>query len=276
MLNISQFALMNMVYNKYSFSYFLDSIEKIGAKKFELWTGVPHYYPLIETLAPARSIKKEVKARDLTIVCVTPEQVLYPFNIASEDRELRKQSLEYFKRNLELTAELEASKMLCCSGWVDFDGDVEEGFARAGESLKELADYAKGLGLVLAFEVLSSFESNIANSLASTKRLFDMVDSPAMELCVDTVAVTMAGDAVADYFETFGQHVCHFHLTDGSPAGHVPLGLGSLPIQDFLETLVRYNYRGDITLEIGDTQWATNPEEASMTAWNNINQYLLK
>ena len=39
----SQLAAMNMVYNRYSFTYFLDSLERMGVGQFELWAGSPHF-----------------------------------------------------------------------------------------------------------------------------------------------------------------------------------------------------------------------------------------
>lgn len=40
-LGLNQLAAMNMVYNRYSFTYFLDSLERMGVKQFELWAGAP-------------------------------------------------------------------------------------------------------------------------------------------------------------------------------------------------------------------------------------------
>ena len=41
----SQLAAMNMVYNRYSFTYFLDSLERMGVGQFELWAGAPPFLP---------------------------------------------------------------------------------------------------------------------------------------------------------------------------------------------------------------------------------------
>ena len=116
-LGLNQLAAMNMVYNRYSFTYFLDSLERMGVKQFELWAGAPHFCNFIQSLSDAGKLRKEVEARGLKIVCLTPEQVLYPHNIASSDKELRQFSLEYFYKYIGQTAELGADKMLCCAGW---------------------------------------------------------------------------------------------------------------------------------------------------------------
>ena len=44
----SQLAAMNMVYNRYSFTYFLDSLERMGVGQFELWAGAPHFCHFIQ------------------------------------------------------------------------------------------------------------------------------------------------------------------------------------------------------------------------------------
>lgn len=35
-ISLQQFAAMNMVYNRYSFSYFLDSMQRLNVSNFEL------------------------------------------------------------------------------------------------------------------------------------------------------------------------------------------------------------------------------------------------
>ena len=41
----SQLAAMNMVYNRYSFTYFLDSLERMGVGQFELWAPFLPFHP---------------------------------------------------------------------------------------------------------------------------------------------------------------------------------------------------------------------------------------
>ena len=42
MIRMEQFAAMNMIYNRHSFSFFLDSLERLEIENLELWTGAPH------------------------------------------------------------------------------------------------------------------------------------------------------------------------------------------------------------------------------------------
>lgn len=102
-ISLQQFAAMNMVYNRYSFSYFLDSMQRLNVSNFELWTGAPHLNCMFQTMADAASVRKSVRERGLHMVCLTPEQVMYPYNIAAVNPELRQKSLDYFHRYIDMT-----------------------------------------------------------------------------------------------------------------------------------------------------------------------------
>lgn len=62
-LTIDRFAAMNMVYQRYSFESFLDSLDRLEINNFELWTGAPHLNNLVESLSDAEKVRKQVEQR---------------------------------------------------------------------------------------------------------------------------------------------------------------------------------------------------------------------
>ena len=88
-MDMGRFAAMNMIYNRHSFGYFLDSMERLGVSNFELWTGAPHPNNFVPSLRDTQALGKELRRRGLNVVCLTPEQCLYPQNIAVRNDELR-------------------------------------------------------------------------------------------------------------------------------------------------------------------------------------------
>jgi len=272
-LRLEQFAAMNMVYNRYSFEYFLESIERLHIQNFELWTGAPHLNNFIYSQSDVNEIRKKVEKRNMKIVCVTPEQVMYPHNIAAKNDELREFSVQYFLRYIEMTAQLGADKMLCCAGWGNYDEPVGQAWKRSVASLERLVHRAEQEGVVLAFEILCPFESNLVYNFETTKRMMAEIDSPVFRLCVDTVPVRLGGNTLQQFFEQFGDRICHIHLTDGTPTGHVPLGLGDHPKEEHLAALEANDYKGYVTLEIGDTSWATDPEKATATGFQTLKKF---
>lgn len=138
-ITMDQIAGMNMHYQHYSFEYFLDSIKRLGLKNLELWAGSPHFCNLDSSISPVNKIKKAVAERDLKIICVTPEQCIYPYNIAAREEELRKRSIDYFSQYIRQTAQLGVDKMLCGSGWGYYDEDREEAWKRSVDSLYQMS-----------------------------------------------------------------------------------------------------------------------------------------
>ena len=164
--------------------------------------------------------------------------------------------------------------MLCCSGWGNYDEPKEEAWKRSVEGLWSMAELAQKCGVTLAFEILQDMETNLCNDLQTTKKMMDEVQHPNFKLCVDTVPMRVKGNTLGEFFDVFGDRICHLHLTDGSPSGHVPLGLGDTPVKEHLAYMDQYHYDGDVTLEIGDGSWWPDPEKATKTAFDTLKKYI--
>ncbi|MBQ2792604.1 MAG: sugar phosphate isomerase/epimerase [Oscillospiraceae bacterium] len=258
--SIKQLAAMNMHYARYSLDYFFDSIARLGFDRFELWGGAPHFFYPTEAGPSVAEIKKELLRRGLEVVCVTPEQCIYPYNIASSQKEFRKVSAEYFCGWIRRTAELGVTKMLCGAGWGLHDVPIEEAWKYSVESLEKMTREAERCGVTLAFEILLPNESNLVNDMASAKKIMAEIDSPHFGLCIDTVPMFKEGKSLEDYYEALGERIVHIHLNDGKPTGHLTWGDGEQPLEEHLATLARHDYTGDLSLELGADRYYADPE----------------
>ena len=267
-MKLEQFAAMNMVYQRYSFKYALDSMQKLGIDKFELWAGGSHPNCYVSDLSDMKALKKELDRRGMTVTCMTPEQCIYPYNIATPNAELRRQSLDYFLKYIDMTAELGVEKMLCGAGWGDLDEPVEDAWKRSVESLWTMTKHAEKRGVKLAFEILQFLESNLVYNYETTRRMFDEIQHPNFCLCVDTVPMRVDGKTLDDFFKGFGDRIIHIHLTDGTPTGHLPLGAGDIDVREQFDALDRNGYTGDVTLELG--AWMDRPEESTKLAFDTV------
>ena len=273
-IELKQFAAMNMIYNRHTFGYFLDSMDRLGIGNFELWTGAPHPNNFVPSMRETAGLKREIARRGLKVVCLTPEQCLYPHNIAVQNPQLREYSVNYFNDYIDMASELEIDKMLCCAGWGDYDDDVEESWKRSFESLEKMLERAKRRGVRLAFEILCPSESNLVYDLDGVKRMMDHFRDDMFGLCVDTVPVRLSGSTLEAFFDAFGKRICHVHMTDGTPTGHLPTGKGEHPIGHYIDVLGRYEYAGWITLEIGNPAWQDRPHEATEFSFNTIKKHI--
>lgn len=275
-ITFAQLTGMNLHYQRYSFDYFLDSMNRLGLTNIEFWAGAPHFYNYHgeKNTRRIQEIKRKVADHGLTIVCVTPEQCEYPANIAASDKELREYSVAYFSRYLEQTAELGATRFLTSAGWGNYDESREDAWNRGIESFGRLLRVAEREGIEIAFEILLPYESNLVNNLETTRKFMDTFDSPSLKCTIDTVPVCYEGRSMEDYFQVLGDRISHIHLNDGRPDGHLTWGDGEQPLEEHLLTLSQHDYSNYITLELGSSDYFGEPEASLRRGLDVLARYL--
>ena len=88
----------------------------------------------------------------MEVVCFTPEQCLYPVNIAALDVNARKRSIDVFKKSIQFGAEMGAKYVVTLAGYGTLDEDESFAWQRSVESLGILGDFAKSYGVTLTLE----------------------------------------------------------------------------------------------------------------------------
>lgn len=262
MLNLKRFSAMNILHSRFSLEYFLDGMKEIGFETIELWGAVPHYNFMAPQLEQQAHIKKLFRDRGLKMICFTPEQCVYPFNIAAKEEAIRKMSIDYFLRCIEDAVGFDCEKIMLTPGWGNFDEPAEEAWERSVESMGILLSKAEKEGVRIVYEILQPQESNLVTDLKTLKKMMRSFDSQSMACCIDTVPMCCAGETLEDYFKEFGDKIQHIHLNDGSPSGHTVWGNGTQDLRAHLETLNKYNYHGFITFETCDGQYGLHPNDA--------------
>lgn len=260
-LQPSQLCASNFSYYRFPFETFLEDAVSLGFEAIEIWGIAPHLHVGQVDSADLRAISRELATRKLKLACFTPEQILYPVNIASEEPWLREDSIRFFKRAVEICAELECPYLFLTSGAGYQNRDREEAWKRSAASLAEIVDYAQAKGVIGVLEALQPRESNLVLSIPDLARMLAEVGSPALKVALDTVAMAVAGETPAHYFAEFGNDVRHCHFIDGMPAGHLAWGDGALPMAQYLQELAEADYGGMLSLEFNAARYALEPSQ---------------
>lgn len=276
MLTLKQFSAMNILHSRFSLEYFLDGMKEIGFENVEFWGGTPHYNYMAPQREQQEHIKKLFRERNLNMVCFTPEQCVYPFNIAAKDEGIRKMSIDYFLRCIEDAAGFDCEKIMITPGWGNFDEPAEEAWKRSADSVNLLLSKSEQEGVRIVYEILQPSESNLVTDLKTLKRMMKSFDSPYIACCVDTVPMCCAGETLEDYFREFGGKIQHIHLNDGTPAGHLAWGNGTQNLEEHLRTLDRHGYEGFITFETCDDEYALRPNDAFRQDYDAVRNALAK
>ncbi len=262
MINIkkSQIAVMNIQYKYFPLEKFLDDAVENHVENVELWGASPFFHMEDMTWQDIKRVRRAIESRGLKLICLTPEQCVYPVNLASPQEPARRRSLKFFEDHLRAASELGTDKMLVTTGYGYFDGsDHEEAWKWAREGICSLGELAGIHGMTLALEVLRRDESNLVYNLPTLKKMLDEVDLPCVGGMIDTIPMALAGESPKDYLEALGERLVHVHFIDGAPRGHLAWGDGILDMKKYLEEFSAAGYRNCLSLEITDARYWMAP-----------------
>src|SRR5699024_1009467 len=262
---------MNITYMRYSFDYFLNSLKKLDVSFMELWGGAPHFLISDMTHHKAKEVQRKIQTRNIKIEVFTPEQCMYPINIASSDKSIRDRSINYFLKSIDIADSLEVGKMLITSGLGYFDGNKEHTWKRSKEALNQISKYAEEKKVELLLEPLSVYESNLVTDLTTLKQMLLEVDSDQFKPMVDIAPMTLEQESLEDYFSEFSANLSHVHFVDTNLFHeHLPLGEGDTDIANNLKIIHKHNYTGKLTLELTGPAQTFTPHKALEKSINYI------
>ncbi|KTR85539.1 sugar phosphate isomerase/epimerase family protein [Leucobacter chromiiresistens] len=262
-IELARVAGSNFSYQHHPLERCFDDLAALGRTAVELWGVAPHLHVPWASDDDARRVRRAAAERGLDIVCFTPEQVMYPVNIASPDRRLRAESIAMFRRAAELAAELGSPKLFLTPGRGFEREPREAAWRRSVDAIGEIAGRAAELGVACLLEPLQRVESNLVNTARDAARALADIGASNLGVALDTVAMSAAGETVDETFAVLGDRVRHVHLIDGSPTGHLAWGDGSLDLRGILAALERHGYSGWMTIELfGDGSYALDPRPA--------------
>lgn len=259
---LTRFAFMSYPYCHYTFEYFLKDMDRFGIKNIEIWGGSPHLYYKDVTPDSLQRMKNEIESHHIKVVAYTPEQVLYPYNIAAREPKIRKRSIEYFKENIRIATILGSPLMIVSAGWGYLDESKGEALKRSCDSLKIVSEYAMEYGITLALEPLTKISSNLINYAAELAEMISDVSSPALAGMLDVGQMAILGETVEDYFNALGRQLVHIHVMDGKPEGHLAFGDGILPVEHYVNEALRLGYNGYFSMEMNDRRYYLQPDIA--------------
>ncbi|SHJ10491.1 protein FrlC [Dethiosulfatibacter aminovorans DSM 17477] len=265
-MNISKdrFALGSFQYLKYPLEYFFDTAVLLGIRNVELLAAAPHLYLDVVDEKALKKIQEQLLERDLSVISLTPEQTNYPVNIAAEEEDLRKHSINTFAIAIDVAVELNCPMVLVTSGYGYYNRSRKDAWERAAESLRYLASTAHKKGIKLVLETLTPLSSNLVNNPSQQMKMLSEMPEDTMTAMVDIGQMVFMNQTIDEYQKILGKDLSHVHLHDSHPDIHMALGDGDLPVTEYLEFLERNNYKGYYSFECNEFSYRKNPREADI------------
>ncbi|MDI2099215.1 sugar phosphate isomerase/epimerase family protein [Ruicaihuangia caeni] len=261
-LSIEQITGTNFSYQHMTFERFLDDMVALERRHLELWGIANHLYIPEFSFADARRMKAQLDERDQDVVCITPESVMYPVNLASSIPWIRESAIATLKKAADICVDLGSPLLFLTPGRGFEDESRDEAWKRSVDGIAQVAQYAASLGVDCVLEPLQRHESNLVNNSEQLAQMLAEVGEGNVGVALDTVAMATAEETVACYVKRFGDGIRHVHLIDGRPAGHMAWGDGELPLDQYLDDLADAGYSGYMTFEIFGAKNTFEPFDA--------------
>ena len=272
-LKESQILTSNYPYGRYSLDFALDSLERMGANKIEFYACFPHFHLEDVSFYDVKRVILKLKDHQLEVVCFTPEQCLYPVNIAALDVNARKRSIDVFKKSIQFGAEMGAKYVVTLAGYGTLDEDESFAWQRSVESLGILGDFAKSYGVTLTLET-SPREYTTTHNSKDVVRMINEVGSSSVSGMIDTATLGFSGETMQQAIEDLEGNLKHVHIADGVPNGHLILGEGQLDILEMLRGLDKISYEGPLSLEILNDKYMRNPHDAMEISFKKLKEFV--
>ena len=215
-----------------------------------------------------RQLRQALDAEGFEAVALTTNVAATPdFDPTSADAAVRERALVYLRSRVEITAALRGTVMMGpiifpyalrprgrdgAELWSDaLQEALPAGYARAATVLAELADHAAGLGVRLAIEPISHWETAAPNTLAELQAFLELVPNPQLGVVIDSAHETLDGagpECFAAQVEALAM-AGRLHYVQLSPPDRGRLDRSWLPWTPFLERVLPY-YQGPLAIEM--------------------------
>jgi len=172
----------------------------------------------------------------------------YGYSLSSPKDEVRSKALEFFRKYVDISVELECRKVVVglargkCGDEVGIDCGLARKLLR--ESLEVLNDYARERGAIIVFEPLNRYETKLINRVSEAIELIKGLKN--VKLLLDTFHTTLEERSPYEAIMEAGELIGHVHVAD---TNRLAPGLGMLDWEKVIFRLLRVGYSGFLSVE---------------------------
>jgi D-psicose/D-tagatose/L-ribulose 3-epimerase len=224
-----------------------------------------------------RQLRQDLDAEGFGAVALTTNVAATPaYDPTSEDPTVRQASLAYLKSRVEITAALRGTLMMGPivfpygqrphgpggeELWSDaLQAVLPAGYQRAAGVLAELADHAVDLGVRLAIEPISHWETAAPNTLEQLQAFLTLVPNPQLGVVIDSAHETLDGAGPEQFATQVAELAAagRLHYVQLSAPDRGRLDRSWLPFEPFLARILPH-YTGPLAIEMFNALPAFQP-----------------
>lgn len=187
-------------------------------------------------------------------------------NVIHGEPAVRQENVEFIRGALHLAADMEVPYVISGCGVKLFYGWESTYWEWCLEAMRDLAEEAERLGVMILIEAASPYGS-LVHSLERLQRLLSTEGLETLAVLFDPAHYHVRGDSVLDAYLALGDKVKHMHAKDArgdrENFGFPPLGEGDVDFKGLIRAMVANGFDGYISVEYEAMAWGypDNPRQ---------------
>jgi protein FrlC len=255
-------SLSTFVYFRYPLVEAIRRTAHYGFDGVEIWGGRPHAYCDDMDSSAIKEINSVIEECGIAISNFIPAQFRYPTNLAAPDEKMRKGSVDYIRKSIDVAAQMNSPFVSLCPGFSLYGQTYHEAWDTMIKSFSELCDHAKDMPLELILEPGNRMETDLVITVDDGLRAIGEIDK-RMGILIDTGHCFVNREPLSDIIEQVAGYTVHYHIDDnmGVTDDHLVMGEGKMDYTVFLDKLKGSGYSGFLAVELGFS-YTVDPDPA--------------
>ena len=173
--------------------------------------------------------------------------VIHGLNLCDPDASQREKAKDFIRAIIDMGAPFGAPAIIgSMQGRWSKDVPQETALNYLREACNELGEYAKTKNVVLIYEPLNRYETNLINTMRDGAAFMESLSTDNVKLLADLFHMNIEEDCIAQGLKDGGKHIGHIHFVDSN---RKPAGLGHMQYEPIISALKEIGYDGYLCAE---------------------------
>ena len=230
-------------------------IAKTGFQGVDIWAYSPHLDVVCDH-GDRQEIRKLVEDQglEITALSVVGGALAREYNFSHSKEWVRCDTLDYYKKCVDVAAEIGCPRVNVISGHMMTDTDFDQAWAWNREGMKAVAEYAASLEVTPCLHTLTPSESRVVVTLDDTIKMMREINLPGCGLMIDTADQNITDANITDGVRKVASYLDYVHFSDNEGLGlgltHNIPGHGTMNWRMFVNTLKEVGYTGHLAAQL--------------------------
>lgn len=173
--------------------------------------------------------------------------VAHGLSLTHADPDHRQRARDFVRQMIDFGAVYNAPAIIgSMQGKWGGDIDRDAALSLLRDALEELGEYANSKGVILLYEPLNRYETNLLRTVAEGAAFMESLQTKSVQLLADLFHMNIEEANLADAIRAGGDHIGHIHFVDSNRQA---AGLGHMDYGPIMQALSDIGYDGYLCAE---------------------------